>query len=463
MAKNKSFYVCGECGYKSSKWMGKCPQCNEWGTFEEEIEITSAGAPVVSSAVSVKETAEKVYSFSDIKMEDMYRYKTGVEEFDRVLGGGLLQGEVVLVTGNPGIGKSTLLLQVADKYTSYGTVIYISGEESPSQVKNRGERLKINAKDLFLMAETDVSSIYEYLIAKKPKVVIVDSIQTLYNSSLDSIPGTPTQIRECTLKIIELAKKYNISFFIVGHITKDGKVAGPKMLEHMVDAVFNFEGEEGLFYRILRSTKNRFGSTNELAVFSMEEDGMKEIKNSSEYFLSERDEKNAGSMVVPVLEGTKVFLLEIQTLLTESSVGIPKRIVQGFDRNRIQILTAIAEKKMHMSLAMKDMFVNIPGGLNIEDPAADLAVLISLLSVYRGVEISQKIAAIGELGLRGEIRKVFFIEKRLKELEKLGFKGVYIPEANRKEIEKNSNKYKLKLIYLKNLEELLARMNKDGQ
>ena len=463
MAKNKSFYVCGECGYKSSKWMGKCPQCNEWGTFEEEIEITSAGAPVVSSAVSVKETAEKVYSFSDIKMEDMYRYKTGVEEFDRVLGGGLLQGEVVLVTGNPGIGKSTLLLQVADKYTSYGTVIYISGEESPSQVKNRGERLKINAKDLFLMAETDVSSIYEYLIAKKPKVVIVDSIQTLYNSSLDSIPGTPTQIRECTLKIIELAKKYNISFFIVGHITKDGKVAGPKMLEHMVDAVFNFEGEEGLFYRILRSTKNRFGSTNELAVFSMEEDGMKEIKNSSEYFLSERDEKNAGSMVVPVLEGTKVFLLEIQTLLTESSVGIPKRIVQGFDRNRIQILTAIAEKKMHMSLAMKDMFVNIPGGLNIEDPAADLAVLISLLSVYRGVEISQKIAAIGELGLRGEIRKVFFIEKRLKELEKLGFKGVYIPEANRKEIEKNSNKYKLRLIDLKNLEELLERMNKDGQ
>ena len=463
MAKNKSFYVCGECGYKSSKWMGKCPQCNEWGTFEEEIEITSAGAPVVSSAVSVKETAEKVYSFSDIKIEDMYRYKTGVEEFNRVLGGGLLQGEVVLVTGNPGIGKSTLLLQVADKYTSYGTVIYISGEESPSQVKNRGERLKINAKDLFLMAETDVSSIYEYLIAKKPKVVIVDSIQTLYNSSLDSIPGTPTQIRECTLKIIELAKKYNISFFIVGHITKDGKVAGPKMLEHMVDAVFNFEGEEGLFYRILRSTKNRFGSTNELSVFSMEEDGMKEIKNSSEYFLSERDEKNAGSMVVPVLEGTKVFLLEIQTLLTESSVGIPKRIVQGFDRNRIQILTAIAEKKMHMSLAMKDMFVNIPGGLNIEDPAADLAVLISLLSVYRGVEISQKIAAIGELGLRGEIRKVFFIEKRLKELEKLGFKGVYIPEANRKEIEKNSNKYKLKLIYLKNLEELLERMNKDGQ
>ncbi len=449
MAKGTVYY-CSECGYKSAKWVGKCPQCGAWSSFEEVDELPK-------DVKKTKNSDIKVYEFKDVEYTSEDRYKTKYEEFDRLLGGGLLKGEVVLVTGNPGIGKSTLLLQVANSYKDYGNILYISGEESPAQIKNRGERLKISGESIYIMAEMDILNIYEYVVSKKPKVVIVDSIQTLYNSSMDSISGTPTQIRECTLKIIEIAKKYNISFFIVGHITKDGKVAGPKLLEHMVDAVFNFEGDEGLYYRILRSVKNRFGSTNEIAVFSMEENGMKEIKNSSEYFL--REEKNIGSMVVPILEGTKVFLLEVQSLITDSGIGIPKRVVQGYDRNRIQILTAIAEKKLYVPLSMKDLFVNVPGGLSIEDPAADLAVLMSILSVHKGFAISQKIAAIGELGLRGEIRKVFFLERRLKELEKLGFTGVYVPESNRKELEKK--KFKLKIIYLKNLDELLERMNKN--
>ena len=457
MAKEKPMYVCTECGYKSIKWMGKCPNCGEWGTLEEEVVNNVANTKMAKPTLSFSELDKKVVSFDEIKMEENFRYKSHIKEFDRLLGGGLVQGEVILLTGNPGIGKSTLLLQMANEYTNYGEILYISGEESLSQIKSRGERLGIKNKNLYLMSETNVDKIYEYVTSKKPKVVVIDSIQTLYSEASDSIAGTPTQIREATLKIVDAAKKNNICFFIVGHITKDGKVAGPKMLEHMVDAVFTFEGEEGLFYRILRSEKNRFGSTNELAVYSMEEEGMREVQNSSEFFLSEREEKNIGSMIVPVLEGTKVFLLEIQSLLTESGgIGIPKRIVQGFDRNRIQILMAIGEKRMGMNLGMKDVFINIPGGIAIKDPSADLGALISLLSVYKNVAISQKIAAIGELGLRGEIRKVFFIDKRLRELEKLGFKGVYVPEANRKEIEKKD--YNLKLIYLKNLEEFLERM-----
>lgn len=458
MAKDKSLYVCIECGYKTSKWVGKCPMCNSWGTLEEQEEMSAiSSGKTIKNNLSLVETEKKVSSFSNIVIEENFRFKTKQKEFDRLLGGGLVQGEVVLITGNPGIGKSTLLLQMSREYSDYGDVLYVSGEESPAQIKSRGERLNIKSKTLYLMSETDIDKISEYIFVKRPKVVIIDSIQTLYSGKSDSIAGTPTQIREATLKIVELAKGLGISFFIVGHITKDGKVAGPKLLEHMVDAVFSFEGEEGLFYRILRSTKNRFGSTNELAVFSMEEDGMREVQNSSEFFLSEREEKNIGSMIVPVLEGSKVFLLEIQTLITENSgIGIPRRVVQGFDKNRIQILMAIGEKRMNMKLGMKDIFVNIPGGISINDPAADLGAVISILSIYKNVPISQKIAAVGELGLRGEIRKVFFIDKRLRELEKLGFKGVYVPEANRKEIEKRE--YNLKLIYLKNLKDFLERM-----
>ena len=396
------------------------------------------------------------YSLDNIFIEENIRYTSNMKEFDRVLGGGLVKGEVVLLTGNPGIGKSTLLLQVSEEYTKYGEVFYISGEESVNQIKYRSQRLGVKNSNIFLINETDIEILESNIKKTKPALVVIDSIQTIYSSLQDSIPGTVTQIRESTLRIIDLAKSLEIPFFIVGHITKDGKVAGPKLLEHMVDCVLQFEGEEGNYYRILRSLKNRFGSTNEIAVFNMETDGMQEVENPSEFFLSERDEKNIGSLVVPVLEGTKVFLLEVQSLLINSSFGMPRRVVQGFDRSRLEIITAIIEKKLGINLGNLDLFINIPGGIAIKDTSADLSVVISIFSVIKETAISQKIAAIGELGLRGEIRKVSFINKRLKELEKLGFTGVYVPESNRKEIE--NEKYKLKLIYLKNLGELMERM-----
>lgn len=448
MAKEKSVFVCENCGAKQPKWMGKCPSCGAWSTLVEEVEVK------LPKNISNKEFEK--YSLDSIFIEENIRYTSNMKEFDRVLGGGLVKGEVVLLTGNPGIGKSTLLLQVSEEYTKYGEVFYISGEESVNQIKYRSQRLGVKNSNIFLINETDIEILESNIKKTKPALVVIDSIQTIYSSLQDSIPGTVTQIRESTLRIIDLAKSLEIPFFIVGHITKDGKVAGPKLLEHMVDCVLQFEGEEGNYYRILRSLKNRFGSTNEIAVFNMETDGMQEVENPSEFFLSERDEKNIGSLVVPVLEGTKVFLLEVQSLLINSSFGMPRRVVQGFDRSRLEIITAIIEKKLGINLGNLDLFVNIPGGIAIKDTSADLSVVISIFSVIKETAISQKIAAIGELGLRGEIRKVSFINKRLKELEKLGFTGVYVPESNRKEIE--NEKYKLKLIYLKNLGELMERM-----
>jgi DNA repair protein RadA/Sms len=448
MAREKSVFVCENCGAKQPKWMGKCPSCGAWSTLVEEVEVK------LPKNISNKEFEK--YSLDNIFIEENIRYTSNMKEFDRVLGGGLVKGEVVLLTGNPGIGKSTLLLQVSEEYTKYGEVFYISGEESVNQIKYRSQRLGVKNSNIFLINETDIEILESNIKKTKPALVVIDSIQTIYSSLQDSIPGTVTQIRESTLRIIDLAKSLEIPFFIVGHITKDGKVAGPKLLEHMVDCVLQFEGEEGNYYRILRSLKNRFGSTNEIAVFNMETDGMQEVENPSEFFLSERDEKNIGSLVVPVLEGTKVFLLEVQSLLISSSFGMPRRVVQGFDRSRLEIITAIIEKKLGINLGNLDLFINIPGGIAIKDTSADLSVVISIFSVIKETAISQKIAAIGELGLRGEIRKVSFINKRLKELEKLGFTGVYVPESNRKEIE--NEKYKLKLIYLKNLGELMERM-----
>jgi len=449
--KTKAKYICSECGYSSLKWLGKCPNCDSWGTFEEEIDIKSTFRNVESGDVSISK-------ITDIEIEKEFRMVTPFEEFDRVLGGGLIKGEVVLITGSPGIGKSTFLLQLSQEYAKIGNVFYVSGEESPRQIKQRAERVNVQSENLYILNDTNIEKIESVILKDKPKVVVIDSIQTLYSENVNSIPGSVTQIRETTLKIIEIAKKNEIAFYIVGHVTKDGKLAGPKLLEHMVDAVLQIEGEENNYYRIIRSIKNRYGSTNEISIFDMKENGISEVKNPSEFFISDRDEKNVGSIIVPIFEGSRVFLFEVQSLLGTPNFGMPRRTVEGYDKNRVEILSAVLSRSLKVDVNSKDIYINIPGGIDLNDRSSDLAVVFSLLSSIKGVPVSQKIAAIGELGLRGEVRKVSFIKNRVNELEKLGFVGVYLPKSHQADFEKEKIKTKIKLNYISNISELVERI-----
>lgn len=449
--KEKTKYICSECGYNSLKWLGKCPNCDSWGTFEEEIDIKSTFRNVESKEVSISKITE-------IEIEKEFRMVTPFEEFDRVLGGGLIKGEVVLITGSPGIGKSTFLLQLSQEYAKIGNVFYVSGEESPRQIKQRAERVNVKSENLYILNDTNIEKIESVILKDKPKVVVIDSIQTLYSENVNSIPGSVTQIRETTLKIIEIAKKNEIAFYIVGHVTKDGKLAGPKLLEHMVDAVLQIEGEENNYYRIIRSIKNRYGSTNEISIFDMKENGISEVKNPSEFFISDRDEKNIGSIIVPIFEGSRVFLFEVQSLLGTPNFGMPRRTVEGYDKTRVEILSAVLSRSLKVDVNSKDIYINIPGGIDLNDRSSDLAVVFSLLSSVKGVPISQKIAAIGELGLRGEVRKVSFIKNRVNELEKMGFSGVYLPKSHQADFEKEKTKTKIKLNYISNISELVERV-----
>ena len=413
--------------------------------------------------MDIKRTLKNIQSeevsiskISEIEIAKEFRMVTQYEEFDRVLGGGLIKGEVVLITGSPGIGKSTFLLQLSEEYSKIGNVFYVSGEESPRQIKQRAERINVNSGNLYILNDTNIEKIEKVVLEDKPKVVVIDSIQTLYSENVNSVPGSVTQIRETTLKIIEIAKKYEIAFYIVGHVTKDGKLAGPKLLEHMVDAVLQIEGEENSYYRIVRSIKNRYGSTNEISIFDMKENGISEVKNPSEFFISDREEKNIGSIIVPIFEGSRVFLFEIQSLLGTPNFGMPRRTVEGYDRNRVEILSAVLSRSLNVDVNSKDIYINIPGGIELNDRSSDLAVVFSLLSSVNKIPISQKIAAIGELGLRGEVRKVSFIKNRITELEKLGFTGVYLPKSHEADLKKE--KIKLKLNYISNISELIERV-----
>ena len=437
MSKTRIKYICSHCGYESLRWLGKCPECESWNSFTEEVIETSKRKPVISKS------KYEVNTIDSISANEEDRIKTGINEFDRVLGGGLMPGSVVLLGGDPGIGKSTLAMQATANIKQ--KVLYATGEESEKQIKLRASRLKITSSDFFVQAETNLSDIIGAINQLSPSVVVIDSIQTMYRSELDNSPGTITQIRECTALLMEEAKKKHYSVIIIGHVTKEGMIAGPKLLEHMVDTVIQFEGESNYSFRILRAQKNRFGSTNEIGVFEMHEDGLREVKNPSELFLSEREKQTPGSVVTSSIEGTRPILLEVQALVTPSNYGYPQRVSNGFDQRRLSILLAVLEKRANVRVSATNVFVNIAGGIRITEPAADLAVCSAIASSLLDKVIDNQTIIIGEVGLGGEIRSVGHIDKRIQEAEKLGFKTALIPAGNLKGV-KYSEKIKIQSV-----------------
>jgi DNA repair protein RadA/Sms len=429
MVKKKTKFFCNSCGYESPKWLGRCPGCGEWNTMVEEVEIVSKGP---RGAFQHSDTvSQKAMPIISIESEEAPRVATELKELNRVLGGGVVPGSLVLVGGDPGIGKSTLLLQLSALLSNKGhRVLYISGEESIRQTKLRAERLGVKSAELYIYSETNLEFLNQTIEDVKPKFVIVDSIQTVYHPNVTSAPGSVSQVRECTAEFMRIAKTKNIAIFLVGHVTKEGQIAGPRILEHMVDTVLYFEGERHHTYRILRSQKNRFGSTNEIAIFEMLQNGLKEVLNPSELFLQERSQGAPGSTVVASMEGTRPILVEIQALVTPSSFNYPKRMASGVDQNRISLLMAVLEKRMGMLLQAQDAYIKVAGGVKLDEPAIDLAVLVSIVSSFRDVAAKPMDCYIGEVGLTGEVRRVSRIEQRVQEAAKLGFKRAIIPSSN---------------------------------
>ncbi|MTD32191.1 DNA repair protein RadA [Planomicrobium sp. YIM 101495] len=431
MAKKKTKFICQSCGYESAKWMGKCPNCGEWNQMTEETEVAAPKGTRGAFQHSVGTTTQKAMPIVSIETEQEPRVTTEMGELNRVLGGGIVPGSLILVGGDPGIGKSTLLLQVSAMLAnSDNRVLYISGEESIKQTKLRAQRLQASSTELYIYAETNLELIHHAIEETEPKFVIVDSIQTVHHPEVTSAPGSVTQVRESTAELMRIAKTKNIAIFLVGHVTKEGQIAGPRILEHMVDTVLYFEGERHHTYRILRSVKNRFGSTNEIAIFEMLQDGLKEVLNPSELFLQERTSGSAGSTVVASMEGTRPILVEIQALVTPSSFNYPKRMATGVDQNRISLLMAVLEKRVGMMLQAQDAYIKVAGGVKLDEPAIDLAILASIVSSYRDQAPRPTDCIIGEVGLTGEVRRVSRVEQRVQEAAKLGFQRAIIPKSN---------------------------------
>lgn len=424
MPKAKTIFFCQNCGFESSKWMGQCPACKEWNSFAEEPQASTKK----TAAGNVRKDTPQPKTLSEIEMNQAARMSTGMGELDRVLGGGIVQGSLVLVGGDPGIGKSTLLLQVCRNLSDAGKkVLYISGEESLQQIRLRAERMGSFTEHLLILCETDLQAIRETITRLQPQVVVIDSIQTMYNESVSSAPGSVSQVRESTGVLMQIAKTQNITIFIVGHVTKEGVVAGPRVLEHMVDTVLYFEGDRYASYRVLRGVKNRFGSTNEIGVFEMRGSGLAEVANPSEYMLEGKPENASGSIVACTMEGTRPVLLEVQALVCQSSLAFPRRTADGTDLNRVNLLMAVLEKRAGLRVSSCDAYINIAGGIRMNEPALDLGIVLAVASSMKDTPIDEKTIAFGEVGLSGEVRSVTMPEQRVREAKKLGFDTVILP------------------------------------
>ena len=449
MAKNKTVFVCSECGNESSKWLGKCPACQAWNSFYEQKIVDTKNKDIKDK---IKSVPQKLNSY---EAKETLRINTGFSELNRVLGGGLVKGSLVLLGGEPGIGKSTLILQICDKIKGDGKVLYVSGEESAEQIKLRADRLNINNEDILFLGETDIDLVNEAIININPKLVIIDSIQTMYSDEITAAAGSVSQVREITSQVMRVCKSKGITTIIIGHVTKEGNIAGPRVLEHMVDTVLYLEGERYFSYRILRGVKNRFGSTNEIGMFEMKEEGMCEITNPSDILISERDDNPAGSCIVSSMEGTRPILVELQALTSQTVFGYPKRTANGIDFNRLSLLIAVLEKKAGLNLGSQDVYLNVVGGLKINEPSIDLGIMMATASSFKNIPIPKDMIIIGEVGLTGEVRRINLIEKRIKEAEKLGFKSCIIPESNKKDLK---DKYKLDIICVRNINDAMKKV-----
>lgn len=448
MAKEKTVYVCTSCGQESPKWIGKCPSCGAWNTYVEQVvRKESVSQSVISRLGSGK---NKPMSIDEITAGDEERIDTGDEELNRVLGGGLVKGSLILLGGEPGIGKSTLILQTVLRLNNK-RILYISGEESARQLKLRANRIKHNSTECMIVCETSLEQIYVHIKNTSPELVVIDSIQTISTENIDSSPGSIVQIRECSTSILKFAKDSNIPVIIIGHINKEGTIAGPKVLEHIVDTVLQFEGDQHYMYRILRSIKNRFGSTSELGIYEMRQDGLRQVSNPSELLLSQDHEGMSGVAIACAVEGVRPFLIETQALVSTAAYGMPQRSATGFDLRRMNMLLAVLEKRVGFKLGQKDVFLNIAGGLKVNDPAIDLAVISAILSSNMDTEIETDVCMAGEVGLSGEIRPVNRIEQRISEAEKLGFKRIVIPKHNLQGLD--TKKIKIEIIPVRKVEE----------